>query len=186
MSQILDRLGVWKEIEGEAFLLRTALIRGRLIGLDHSFQKSNRLEGSTDMELGSFDFDILRRHVDFLPIDTLLQLVCSVVAKSAQGSNLNYSTSVQEIHGFSPGPSFTAIRREGGPYEVNCDVVLECDGNESSVRSAMFEDLGISASVVGSDQVAYRILFTREQMEDDPELLDYVSLVTHLLSASSP
>jgi salicylate hydroxylase len=37
MSRILDRLGVWKEIEAEAVLLRTTSIRGRLIDPDRSF-----------------------------------------------------------------------------------------------------------------------------------------------------
>jgi salicylate hydroxylase len=188
MSRILDRLGVWKEIEAEAVLLRTTSIRGRLIDPDPSFQDTNRmrLEGSTDLELGNVDLGYIKETYGLPHMVGHRHSLANGLfngCKKYPSINFNFSTSVQKIHGFSPRPSFTAIHREGRSYEVECDVLLACDGIKSSLRSAMLEELGISASVVDSDQAAYRILLTREQMEDDPELLEYVYSVVHLLLA---
>ncbi|PQE13796.1 hypothetical protein CJF31_00011765 [Rutstroemia sp. NJR-2017a BVV2] len=180
MSRILDRLGVWKEIEAEAVLLRTTSIRGRLIGPDHSFQNTDRmrLEGSTDMVLGNVDLGYIEETYGLPHMVGHRHSLANGLfngCKKYPSINFNFSTTVQKIHGFSPRSSFTAIHREGRSYEVECDVLLACDGIKSSIRSAMLEELGISASVIDSEQAAYRILLTREQMEDDPELLELIN-----------
>lgn len=84
----------------------------------------------------------------------------------------HFGTSVHEVHDFSPRPSFTISSRGGEKKRVECDILLACDGIKSRIREKMLRDLGVDAKVVDSDQAAYRILLTREQMEDDPELLE--------------
>jgi 2-polyprenyl-6-methoxyphenol hydroxylase-like FAD-dependent oxidoreductase len=136
-----------------------------------------RLEGSTDLELGNVDLAYIKETYGLPHMVGHRHSLANGLfngCKKYPSINFNFSTTVQKIHGFSPRPSFTAIHREGRSYEVECDVLLACDGIKSSVRGAMLEELGISASVIDSDQAAYRILLTREQMEDDPELLEYV------------
>ncbi|KAM3080525.1 hypothetical protein ACMFMG_005471 [Clarireedia jacksonii] len=161
MSRILDRLGVWKEIEAEAVLLRTTSIR----------------EGSTDMELGNVDLGYVEETYGLPHMVGHRHSLANGLSngcKKYPSINFNFSSRVEKIHSFSPRPSFTAIHRGGTSYEVECDVLLACDGIKSSIRSTMLEELGTSASVVDSDQAAYRILLTREQMEDDPELLELI------------
>jgi salicylate hydroxylase len=86
----------------------------------------------------------------------------------------NFKTAVQEITSFSPKPIFTAVPREGTPYPVTCDIILGADGIKSATRASMLKDLNITASVIDSQQAAYRIMLNRSQMENDPELLELI------------
>jgi len=54
---------------------------------------------------------------------------------------------------------------------VTCDILLAADGIKSVARGDMLTSLGLTASVINSQQAAYRIMLTREQMASDAELL---------------
>lgn len=85
-----------------------------------------------------------------------------------------FAAPVAEVKSFSPRPAFVVAPRKGGgePYTVECDVLLGADGVKSQVRVSMLRELGVDAKVVDSGQAAYRIMLGREQMQDDPELLE--------------
>lgn len=91
-----------------------------------------------------------------------------------------FATDVQDIVSFAPKPSFTAVNRKKEeeeedvqPFTVEADIVLAADGIKSRARVAMFDDLDdVEASVVDTNQSAYRIMLTRDEMQHDPELLE--------------
>ncbi|KAF7946045.1 uncharacterized protein EAE97_005083 [Botrytis byssoidea] len=83
-------------------------------------------------------------------------------------------TSVDEVRDLSSKPSFTISSRGAEMERVDCDVFLACGGIKSRMREMMLRDWGVDAEVVDSEQAAYRILLTREQMEDD---LDFLELI---------
>ncbi|KAI9649649.1 hypothetical protein NHQ30_002230 [Ciborinia camelliae] len=162
MSRILDRLGVWKEIEEEAVELKATSIR----------------EGSTDEELGHVELGYIRETYGYPHMVGHRHSLANGLyngCKKYPDLKFHFSTSVQEVHGFFPKPSFTILPRGGESKRVECDILLACDGIKSVIREAMLRELGVNASVVDSEQAAYRILLTREQMEHDPELLDLIN-----------
>jgi salicylate hydroxylase len=86
-----------------------------------------------------------------------------------------FSTPAETIDTFSPRPSFIAAPRNGdAPYKVEADVILAADGVKSNIRVAMLRELGVTAEVVDTGQAAYRIMLRRDQMKDDPELLELI------------
>jgi len=54
---------------------------------------------------------------------------------------------------------------------VECDVLLGADGIKSATRVKMLKELDVDAQIVDTKQAAYRIMLSREQLKDDPELL---------------
>ncbi|KAM0144981.1 hypothetical protein ACHAP3_000103 [Botrytis cinerea] len=162
MSRILDGLGVWKDIEREAVELKRTSIR----------------EGSTDEELGSVQLGYIQEEYGYPHMvghrHSLTQGLYNG-CKQYPDLKFHFGTSVHEVHDFSPRPSFTISSRGGEKKRVECDILLACDGIKSRIREKMLRDLGVDAKVVDSDQAAYRILLTREQMEDDPELLELIN-----------
>jgi salicylate hydroxylase len=60
------------------------------------------------------------------------------------------------------------------PFKVEADILLGADGIKSNVRTAMLKTLDANAEVEDSGQAAYRILLRRDQMENDPELLELI------------
>lgn len=87
----------------------------------------------------------------------------------------HFSTTVQGVETFSPKPSFTAVPRNGqDPYRVEADILLAADGIKSNVRVEMLKRLGVDAQVKDTQQAAYRIMLRREEMQDDPELLELI------------
>lgn len=95
--------------------------------------------------------------------------------KGEPSITFHFSTSVAKVISYAPKPSFTAVPREGDSYIVDCDVLLASDGVKSKVRVAMLKELGVDAEVKDTQQAAYRIMLTREQMQDDPELLELIN-----------
>ena len=86
--------------------------------------------------------------------------------------NFFFATSVEDVKSYGPGPSFMAVPRKGGdPYLVEADIILAADGVKSTVRDQMLRLKNVDAKIVDTGQAAYRIMLTREQMKDDPELL---------------
>ena len=86
----------------------------------------------------------------------------------------HFRTAAGEMKSYGPLPSFMAVPREGLPYEVKCDVILAADGIKSTVRDQMLRLKNINAKIIDTGQAAYRIMLTREQMKDDPELLELI------------
>lgn len=92
--------------------------------------------------------------------------------KREKAIKIVFASPITEVKTFSPRPTFVVSPRKGGePYTVECDVLLGADGVKSKTRVSMLDDLNVDAKVVDSGQAAYRIMLTRDQMKDDPELL---------------
>lgn len=93
--------------------------------------------------------------------------------KREKAIRFKFAAPITEVRAFSPRPVFVVAPRKGGePYTVECDVLLGADGVKSQVRVSMLKELGADAKVVDSGQAAYRIMLDRDQMKDDPELLE--------------
>lgn len=84
------------------------------------------------------------------------------------------STSAQEISRFESRPSFLAVPKDQTqrPYKVEADIILAADGVKSTSRVALLKELGVEAEVQDTGQAAYRIMLSRDEMAQDPELLE--------------
>ena len=82
-----------------------------------------------------------------------------------------FGVRAEEVKSFIPKPVFMVRPRNGEPYEVEADILLACDGLKSNVRVAMLQELGMDATIIDTNQSAYRIMLKREDMKKDPELL---------------
>lgn len=88
----------------------------------------------------------------------------------------HFATSAEAVTQFGPRPSFTAAPRDGSaPYEVTADIILAADGIKSQARVEMVKRLGVNADVKDTQQAAYRIMIHKDQIKDDPELLDLIN-----------
>ncbi|GIZ49690.1 hypothetical protein CKM354_001271700 [Cercospora kikuchii] len=161
MARILDRLGVWADIEKEAVDLKETSIR----------------QGSTDSELGHVDLKYVR---DTYKYPHMVGHRSSLAGSMYEGCKkestikFHFRTQASEIKAWGPRPSFLATPRDGQPFEVECDVLLAADGVKSVVRDQMLRLNKIDAKIIDTGQAAYRIMLTREQMKDDPELLELI------------
>ncbi|KAH8599293.1 putative monooxygenase [Bisporella sp. PMI_857] len=161
MARVLDRLGVWAPIEKEAVILRETSIR----------------EGATDGELGHVGLGYIQETYKYPHMVGHRASLAGALfegCKSEPAIKFHFRTRVESIASFGPKPSFTATPREGDSYTVDCDVLLAADGVKSKARVAMLQELGVDAEVKDTHQAAYRIMLTREQMQDDPELLELI------------
>lgn len=91
--------------------------------------------------------------------------------KREKNITFHFATGAGEIKSYGPQPSFTAVPRNGEPYDVSCDIILAADGVKSVIRDQLLRLKNIDAKIIDTGQAAYRIMLTREQMKDDPELL---------------
>lgn len=88
----------------------------------------------------------------------------------------HFSTDADRIESFGPKPSFTAIPRDGGEsYRIEADVVLAADGIKSKARVEMLNRLNINVGIKDTNQAAYRIMIHKNQILNDPELLDLIN-----------
>ena len=94
--------------------------------------------------------------------------------KREKGITFHFSTAAEGITSFGSSPSFKAVPRQGEPYIVTADIILACDGVKSIVRPQILKELGVHAEVQDTQQAAYRIMLKREEMENDPELLELI------------
>ena len=162
MARVLDRLGVWKDIEKEAVVLRSTSIR----------------QGATDAELANVKLDYIKETYGYAhSVGHRSNLAGSIYEGCKREPHIKFifSTTIADVDTASSKPSFTALKRgETETYHVSCDVLLAADGVKSISRVAMLDALGVSAHVQDTGQAAYRIMLTREQMASDPELLDLI------------
>ncbi|PIA90610.1 3-hydroxybenzoate 6-hydroxylase 1 [Cercospora beticola] len=161
MARILDRLGVWADIEKEAVDLKETSIR----------------QGSTDSELGHVDLEYVRdtyKYPHMVGHRSSLAGSMYEGCKKESAIRFHFRTQASEIKAWGPRPSFLATPRDGQPFEVECDVLLAADGVKSVVRDQMLRLNKIDAKIIDTGQAAYRIMLTREQMKDDPELLELI------------
>lgn len=162
MARILDRLGVWSDIEREAVILSDTSIR----------------QGSTDVELANVNLDYLHSTYGYPHMVGHRSSLAGSIYKGCQQQKaikFHFSTSAGQIESFSPKPSFTATPKTGSPYKVSVDILLGADGVKSSIRVSMLSKLNATASVIDSGSAAYRIMLSREQMATDPDLLRLIS-----------
>ncbi|KAK6393760.1 hypothetical protein LTR65_002137 [Meristemomyces frigidus] len=161
MARILDRLGVWADIEKEAVDLKDTSIR----------------QGATNAELGHVDLLYIRSTYDYPHmVGHRASLAGSIHDGCKREKDVKFfmSTSAGEVKSWGPRPSFEAIPREGEPYSVECDVLLAADGVKSVVRDQLLRLKNIDAKIIDTGQAAYRIMLKREDMQNDPELLELI------------
>ncbi|KAE8152229.1 hypothetical protein BDV25DRAFT_151383 [Aspergillus avenaceus] len=165
MGRVLDRLGVWKGIEAEAVNIVETSIR----------------EGSSNDELAHVHMQTIRELYGYPHMvghrSSLAGNLYEGCQRYADQIRFHFNTTVQSVDSFGPRPSFTAVPRDSSqmPYRVEADVVLGADGIKSQTRVAMMEKLGIETGVKDTDQAAYRILIHKDQVKDDPELVDLIN-----------
>ena len=158
MARILDRLGVWADIEREAVVLSDTSIR----------------QGSTDHELTKVDLRYVQEIYEYAHMVGHRSSLAGSIYKGClreRGIKFYFGTSVGKIERWDPRPTFVVTPRDGEPYEVEADILLGADGVKSRTRVEMMAKLGIEAEVIDSGQAAYRIMLTREEMKNDRELL---------------
>lgn len=158
MARILDRLGVWKDIEAEAVDLKETSIR----------------QGSTDTELAHVDLNYIRQAYGYPHmVGHRASLAGSLYegCKREPAVTFHFGVTVQEVLAWEPRPRLRALPRDGDAFEIEADFVLACDGVKSVIREQMLRTLKIDASVVDTGQAAYRIVLSRDELKHDPELL---------------
>ena len=160
MARILDRLGVWADIEREAVVLKDTSIR----------------QGSTNDELANVDLGYVGSTYGFAHmVGHRSSLAGSIYAGCQRESAIkfHFSTSCDELSSFTPKPSFVA-KTSAGSERIECDVLLGADGVKSRMRTALLSAINATAEAEDSGQAAYRIMLTREELAHDPELLQLI------------
>jgi salicylate hydroxylase len=160
MARILDRLGVWDDIQREAVVLADTSIR----------------QGSSDEELAHVDLGYVGTTYGYPHmVGHRSSLAGSIFAGCQREAavKFHFSTSCSDLSSFSPRPSFTA-KSASGSETVECDVLLGADGVKSRTRTALLNDIDATAEVEDSGQACYRIMLTRDEMAHDPELLKLI------------
>ncbi|KAK6440686.1 hypothetical protein LTR95_003094 [Oleoguttula sp. CCFEE 5521] len=159
MARILDRLGVWRDIEAEAVDLKDTSIR----------------QGSTNQELAHVDLRYVRDSYKYPHmVGHRSNLATSIFSgcKREKAINFFWSTAAGQVSSFDPQPSFLATPRKGGePYTVTSDILIAADGVKSTIRDQMLALKKVDAKIIDTGQAAYRIMLTREEMSKDPEHL---------------
>ena len=163
MARILDRLGVWKDIEAEAVVLDDTSIR----------------QGSTDVELTNVNLDYVHTTYGYPHMVGHRSSLAGSIYKGCQAQptiKFHFSTNAQDIS-LSPKPTFTAQPKDGSdPYTVTADILLSADGIKSNTRIALLSKISATATVIDSGSAAYRIMLDRNAMESDPALKSLISL----------
>lgn len=162
MARILDRFGVWKDIEAEAVDLKDTSIR----------------QGSTNEQLAGVDLRYVREKYQYPHmVGHRSSLAGSMYegCKKEKAINFFFGTTVKEVKSFGPNPSFIAEPKKGGEsYIVEADILLAADGVKSVVRDQLLRLTNVNAKIVDTGQAAYRIMLTRDEMKHDPELLELI------------
>ncbi|KAH6996305.1 hypothetical protein BKA56DRAFT_510562 [Ilyonectria sp. MPI-CAGE-AT-0026] len=158
MGRILDKLGCWTEIERDATHVTGSSIR----------------QGATNVELAHVDMPDIKAKYGYSHCCGHRSSLAGRMYEACQreGSiNFHFSTSLQDITGFSPRVSFTVVPRDSEPRKVEADILLGCDGIKSVTRVKLLEQVGATSEEAETGQAAYRIMLKREDMAHDPDLL---------------
>ena len=159
MARILNKLGCWQQIADEAVQCANTSIR----------------EGSSDKELGYVDLGYVKEKYGYPHmVGHRASLAGGLYdgCKAESGIKFALGSSISDVK-FGPKPSFKVTPANGGePFDVECDILLGADGVKSNTRVAMLKELGLTGSAKDSGQAAYRIMLTRDQMQDDPEFIE--------------
>jgi salicylate hydroxylase len=134
-------------------------------------------EGDSDNELGHVDLRYIRESYGYPHmVGHRSSLAGSLfeACKRERSIEFFFSTAASEMDSWTPKPSLKVKPRDGEPYTVTADVVLAADGLKSNIREQMLKLLHIDAHVQDTKQAAYRIMLKREEMENDPELLELI------------
>ncbi|CCF36872.1 hypothetical protein CH063_01588, partial [Colletotrichum higginsianum] len=156
--RVLDRLGCWPEIEETCTDVKGSSIR----------------QGSSNVELAHVDMPNIRELYGFPHCNGHRSSLAGGMynaCKKEPAITFHFGTALASLNSFAPKPNFTAQPRDGEAYPVECDVLLSCDGIKSTVRTSLLDSVGAVGGEEETGQAAYRIMLTREQMADDPELL---------------
>ncbi|THU89211.1 FAD/NAD(P)-binding domain-containing protein [Dendrothele bispora CBS 962.96] len=161
MARLLDRLGVWRDIEAEAVELTESSIR----------------QGSTDHELAHVNTSTIRDTYGYPHmVGHRASLVSALYNRCRQESSISFhfSSTISRVLSWGPKPKIEVEDAFGKSHEHEVDVVLACDGIKSVVRAEMLDTLKVTAEVEDTGQAAYRIMLTRDKLQHDPELLQLV------------
>lgn len=162
MARVLERLGVWADIEKEAVILADTSIR----------------DGASNGELAYVKLEYIKEQYGYHHMVGHRASLAGGIYNGClkeKGIQFHFGNVVSEVGGFSGRPHFTATDKKTGEAEVvECDVLLGCDGVKSATRVKMLEELGVNAKVVDTNQAAYRIMLTRKEMENEPDLLELI------------
>ncbi|KAJ5885175.1 Monooxygenase FAD-binding [Penicillium taxi] len=161
MARVLDGLGVWRAIEAEAVNIEETSVR---VGADNS-------------ELAHVNLQYIEKTYGYKHMVGHRASLSNGLYKGCLETPIkfHFATTASEVT-FGSRPSFTVTPRDGGePYKVECDVLLGADGIKSQTRDAMLSLLGVNSAVKDTNQAAYRIMIHKEQIKDDPELLELIN-----------
>ncbi|QIW96654.1 hypothetical protein AMS68_002172 [Peltaster fructicola] len=161
MARILDRLGVWKDIEAEAVDLQDTFIRRSLDGEQLAHVNLHHIRSQ-------YGYPHMVGH------RTSLAGSLYEGCKREKAVKFFFSTSAGEVLSWGPKPKLQMIPRSGDPYEIEADILLAADGVKSIVRDQLLRLGNVDAKIIDTGQAAYRIMLTREQMSTDPELLQLI------------
>ncbi|BCR87917.1 putative monooxygenase [Aspergillus chevalieri] len=163
MARVLDNLGVWKGIEAEAVNILDTSVR----------------VGATDTQLAHVDLKYIEKTYGYPHMVGHRHSLANGLysgCKQHPAINFHFSTEAETIDSFGPKPSFTATPRNGsGSYRIEADVILAADGIKSKSRVEMLKRLNINVGIKDTNQAAYRIMIHKDQIKDDPELLDLIN-----------
>lgn len=140
--------------------------------------------GATDTELAHVDLNYIESTYGYKHMVghrfSLANGLYEGCKRHADKISFYFASTVSEVSAFGPKPSFTVTPRDAdasiSPRTETADVLLGADGIKSLVRGAMLSELDISCAVKDTNQAAYRIMITKEQVlrdrdsEADPEL----------------
>ncbi|KAK7443755.1 hypothetical protein VKT23_015538 [Stygiomarasmius scandens] len=163
MARLLNHLGVWEDIKAEAVPLESASIR----------------EGSTDKELAHIDTGSIRDIYGYPHMVGHRASLTDTLYKECQKQpsiRFQFSAAVDHVLSWGSKPKIHITdQRSGSCYEHEVDIVLACDGVKSVIRAQMLKSLGVTANVEDTGQAAYRIMLHRDQLQDDPDLLQLIN-----------
>jgi len=135
------------------------------------------IEGSSDEELTLVDLGYVRGEYGYPHmVGHRSSLAGSLFegCKREKSIKFFFSTSAEQVDAWSPKPTFKVKPRNGEPYTVTADILLAADGVKSIIRAQMLKELKVDADIQDTNQAAYRIMLTRDEMKHDPELLELI------------
>lgn len=135
-------------------------------------------EGDSDKELAHVDLLYIRETYEYPHmVGHRSNLAGSMyeACKKESGIKFHFSVAAEAVESFGPKPLLKVKPRHGESYTVEADVILASDGIKSIVRSKILSELNHDAHITDTNQAAYRIMLKREEMENDPELLELIN-----------